>query len=806
MDRSLLSDGVLENKMQNKLIFFKVSFEMKPSFLFFLCINDDLSYTAWRNDVKLPVTKFSHVLRSQHIQRCSQLVEIINICMQDSNNAKQEATDTIAFCVDKLNSVLKDAEDNIQSKAAFLIEQLCLLSKGSNNRRYSPDLIASATSWLLNSPSLYNQLRLEVLTLPVPNYVKRLTQAINVDFGLSKTTEIYLKTRFNCLPNERDKIVSIILDEVYAASNVEFVGGKFFGCENGSQTKTLLCTMIKSIAGRYHDVVTLTPLTCINSGIILKVYMTLLKTVVEIGFDVTVTLVDGHSSNCKFFKDELCSGMLNCSINNPLKSQNRIFLLFDPVHLFKNFYNNFINKKFFECPNFENEIIKSNIEHITEIYNIELGKSVKIAHRLSDKVLAPASIEKSNVSLADSIFHESTIAALQFYAVRNNNPEYNHTANFLKLIRRWWNLLNIKSEFSGQAKLDANREPINSSNLDRLQFLKSFVTWLQDWENSDKHGLSKETFLCAKQTSSSMAELIPYLLNERKLNFVLTAKLQSDQLEGRFGRYRRSAGTNYFISVRQILEAEKAIRIQSLVSIDGLNVKEIQEIFSEISAKKSLETEVNSGLITEYWHENRMEFSTLLKGDEGIKYYCAGFVARSLIKSTTCQDCKKILIADINPPNIVLISDGEMVDTDTLKRKETFLQSINRGGLCTASDLVYIACSHVFNFHEKIFGDAEFQKLFLSLPSPRDVFINSMILLVEEREWLVKAIFESTCDSGHPFRDMFPAVAKCIFNICSKNFCSEKNSIIHKGKKRKTPSISSSKQSKNAKKIAKLQK
>ena len=268
LDRSLLPDGVLENKTENILIFFTISFEIKPTFSSFVCLKEDLSFTAWRGDVKIPFTKFSHITCSHNIQRCSQLVEIINISVQESNNPKQDSTDVIAYCANKLNPAVKDIEDDMQCKAAFLVEQLCLLSKSSHNRRYSPDLIASATSWLLNSPSLYNQLRLDVLTLPVPHYIKRLTDAINVDFGLSKATEIYLKTRFNRLPNERDKIVSVILDEVYAASNVEFVGGKFFGCENGGPTKTLLCTMIKSVAGRYHDVVTLTPLTCINSGII----------------------------------------------------------------------------------------------------------------------------------------------------------------------------------------------------------------------------------------------------------------------------------------------------------------------------------------------------------------------------------------------------------------------------------------------------------------------------------------------------------------------------------------------------------
>ena len=42
----------------------------------------------------------------------------------------------------------------------------------------------------------------------IPRYIKRLTHAINVDFGLSKAAEIYLKTHFDRLPDERDKMFS----------------------------------------------------------------------------------------------------------------------------------------------------------------------------------------------------------------------------------------------------------------------------------------------------------------------------------------------------------------------------------------------------------------------------------------------------------------------------------------------------------------------------------------------------------------------------------------------------------------------
>ena len=60
--------------------------------------------------------------------------------------------------------------------------------------------------------------------------------------------------------------------------------------------------------------------------------------------------------------------------------------------------------------------MKPNVQHINDIYNIELARNPKIAYRLSDKVLRPATIEQTNVSLADSFFYESTINALKTYA------------------------------------------------------------------------------------------------------------------------------------------------------------------------------------------------------------------------------------------------------------------------------------------------------------------------------------------------------------------------------------------------------
>ena len=67
-------------------------------------------------------------------------------------------------------------------------------------------------------------------------------------------------------------------------------------------------------------------------------------------------------------------------------------------------------------------------------------------------MLHPQPIEETNVKLAAALFHESTIAALEYYSERpEGKPEWKKTANFLRIIRTWWNIVNVKDKYSGQS-------------------------------------------------------------------------------------------------------------------------------------------------------------------------------------------------------------------------------------------------------------------------------------------------------------------------------------------------------------------
>ena len=58
---------------------------------------------------------------------------------------------------------------------------------------------------------------------------------------------------------------------------------------------------------------------------------------------------------------------------------------------------------------------------------------------------------------------------------------------------------------------------------------------------------------------------------KKGFQYVLTALFQSDPLEKRFGIYRQMSGSNYFVSVRQIFESERKLKVQSLLKYHGFD-------------------------------------------------------------------------------------------------------------------------------------------------------------------------------------------------------------------------------------------
>ena len=134
---------------------------------------------------------------------------------------------------------------------------------------------------------------------------------------------------------------------------------------------------------------------------------------------------------------------------------------------------------------------------------------VRKAYKLSDKVLTTTNIERTNVMLADSLFHKSTINALCYYG-KKGNLSFLQNAELLSIFKRRFNKVNVKSQYEGQLTLDPNREwEENQSKV--LDYLRSFHGWLKEWQQLGTSGLLKETFSAAKQTTSILRSLTNFL-------------------------------------------------------------------------------------------------------------------------------------------------------------------------------------------------------------------------------------------------------------------------------------------------------
>ena len=82
--------------------------------------------------------------------------------------------------------------------------------------------------------------------------------------------------------------------------------------------------------------------------------------------------------------------------------------------------------------------------------------------------------------------------------------------------------------------------------------------------------LTPHTTLANELTFKGMADLAEHLIEKKGMKKVLLGKFSSDPIEKRFGQFRQLSGANFFISVKQLLDAEKRIRVLSLIRDDQL--------------------------------------------------------------------------------------------------------------------------------------------------------------------------------------------------------------------------------------------
>ena len=165
--------------------------------------------------------------------------------------------------------------------------------------------------------------------------------------------------------------------------------------------------------------------------------------------------------------------------------------------------------------------------------------------------------------------------------------------------------------------------------------------WQTESESIRKLSLLTVTAIIC--TCKGMIALIRYLFAQ--LDFILLGNICSDYLEGRFGWYRQLCGANYYNSVTQFLQAEKTIRLRSLVNM-GFDMTQIKVMFETAEINQSLEQVEEIKLFTSdlesFKFHNTTTTTTLLDSEQAIIYYIAGYIAKSLTEAK-CIVCRTLV-------------------------------------------------------------------------------------------------------------------------------------------------------------------
>jgi len=262
-----------------------------------------------------------------------------------------------------------------------------------------------------------------------------------------------------------------------------------------------------------------------------------------------------------------------------------------------------------------------------------------------------------------------------------------------------------------------------------------------------------------KHTVASAYDLCMYLFNKCNLHYVLLGKFQTDNLEFRFSQYRQMSGANYHVSVTQVMESEKKLRIMSVMKVvncaggvltirdfitgcqkEAVESNDAQSDSSELAPFLSVISDCDDVIVSE------TEMSGIV--------FIAGYVGYKLKAKLSCIDCRLELLTD------------RALECD-FPRDDSFdyMAGIDRGGLTWPTDLlVDIVAQTIIVF--KCLVSSNHTKNFTSAQKQRSI----MSQLASQRCDKVCAVSAKCQTCGVDLGDIAKICIKIVCNISLNNY------------------------------------
>lgn len=254
------------------------------------------------------------------------------------------------------------------------------------------------------------------------------------------------------------------------------------------------------------------------------------------------------------------------------------------------------------------------------------------------------------------------------------------------------------------------------------------------------------------------------------MHYLLPGKIQTDELEYRFSLYRRMAGTQYHISMRQIFEVEKKLRTCNILKLT-MKAKSKEVVVNEFISDVENESNENIPLCD--------NFSSIFVTDDDINEvqndfpiltFLAGYCTHSVLHiRLKCDTCKNNLTIDRS-----LAVDASF----------KVICDFDRGGLKYPTVDVVNIVVHNYIVVKKLVS--EFENDFLKETNHREIAIQITLNVLS-----IKDIYIAGCEN-HCCKKIMLLIIRSSTNTLLKNYCKTKNdSVPKKQNKRKLKTLSS---------------
>ena len=302
-----------------------------------------------------------------------------------------------------------------------------------------------------------------------------------------------------------------------------------------------------------------------------------------------------------------------------------------------------------------------------------------------------------------------------------------------------------------------------------LEFLKEATLIFKEWQKSGNSGLSAETFLACIQTMTAVPALAAYLQEQHGFKYLLSGRLMSDPIEGRFGWYRQCNGANFFVSVKQVLAAEKKIRCLSILQQKADDIVQILETSSRlretlVKACQIQQKNIESG----EWLYNFLSAAAmdeLPDTDAAVAYFVSGYIGRSVGTLRKCAACKEMLVSK---------DCASDIQTDIPEKLKVIFALANRGGLSEPTEFCFATTTVAVRCYTTISGNVDIMKKLLQASNQRQVFVTAVRKWIETSP-LLSGLLNAECPSSKKHKN-FDLVIQASFNCFAVNELKRLNS------------------------------